>query len=183
MWNVFISLPWSLATYVPPFDKEISREATPACQGCSPENYEKRGDGEAQSPAFGVQRREGIETPKAGNRGRFSFNKNSCLKFRKFHLSNGMVHSGCTDPTQSTARLVIVLISRIQKKAILGTTILSNGKGHFGPTYRNDQTGQSWPPSKLVQNIPVGPNRNGPYHLVYQPKFREFWVERKAFWA
>ena len=69
------------------------------------------------------------------------------------------------------------------KKAILGTTILSNGRGHFGPTDRNDQTGQSWPPSKLVQNIPVGPNRNGPYHLVYQPKFREFWVERKVFWA
>ena len=29
------------------------------------------------------------------------------------------------------------------KKEILGTTILSNGKGHFGPTNRNDQTSQS----------------------------------------
>ena len=25
--------------------------------------------------------------------------------------------------------------------------------------------------SKLVPNIPVGPNRNGWFHLMYQPKF------------
>ena len=50
-----------------------------------------------------------------GNHGRFPFNKNSGLKFRKFHVPNGTVHSGCTDPTQATARLVIVLVSRIQK--------------------------------------------------------------------
>ena len=31
-----------------------------------------------------------------------------------------MVHSGCTDPTQATARLVIVLIGRIQKKRYWG---------------------------------------------------------------
>ena len=59
-------------------------------------------------------------------------------------------------------------------------TILANGKGHFGPTDRNDQTGHSGPPSKLVPNIPVGPNRNGPFHLMYQPKLPEFWVEWKA---
>ena len=62
----------------------------------------------------------------------------------------------------------------------VGITILSNGEGHFGPTDRNDQTGQSGPPSKLVPNIPVGPNRNGPFHLMNQPKFPEFWVEWKA---
>ena len=107
--------------------------------------------------------------------GRFSFNKNSGLKFRKFHLPNGTVHSGCTDPTQATARLVAEY-----KRAVLGTTILSNGKGHFGPTDRNDLTSQRGPPSKLVPNIPVGPNRNGPFHLMYQPKFPEFWVEWKA---
>ena len=66
------------------------------------------------------------------------------------------------------------------KRAVLGTTILSNGKEHFGPTDRNDQTGQRGPPSKLVLNIPVGPNRNGPFHLMYQPKLPEFWVEWKA---
>ena len=57
---------------------------------------------------------------------------------------------------------------------------MANGKGHFGPTDRNDQTGHSGPPSKLVPNIPVGPNRNGPFHLMYQPKLPEFWVEWKA---
>ena len=66
------------------------------------------------------------------------------------------------------------------KRAVLGTTILSNGKEHFAPTDRNDQTGQRGPPSKLVPNIPLGPNRNGPFHLMYQPKLPEFWVEWKA---
>ena len=55
-----------------------------------------------------------------------------------------------------------------------GGTILSNGKGHFG------WSGQSGLPSKLVPNIPVRPNRNGPFHLMYQPKFPELWVEWKA---
>ena len=40
-------------------------------------------------------------------------------KFRfeisEIHEPNGSVHSGCTDPTQATAHLVIVLVSRIQK--------------------------------------------------------------------
>ena len=57
---------------------------------------------------------------------------------------------------------------------------MANGKRHFGPTERNDQTGHSGPPPKLVPNIPVGPNRNGPFHLMNQPKFPEFWVEWKA---
>ena len=30
-------------------------------------------------------------------------------------MPNGTVHYDCTDPTQATARLVIVLVSRIQK--------------------------------------------------------------------
>ena len=64
--------------------------------------------------------------------------------------------------------------------AVLGTTILANGKGHFGPTDRNDQTGHSGPHSKLVPNIPGGPNRNGPSHLMNQPNFPDFWVEWKA---
>ena len=41
------------------------------------------------------------------DQGRFPFNKNPGSKFRKFHEPNGTVHSGCTDPTQTTARLVI----------------------------------------------------------------------------
>ena len=61
------------------------------------------------------------------------------------------------------------------KRAVLGTTILSNGKEHFGPTDQNDQTGQRGPPSKLIPNIPVGLNRNGPFDVA-----TEFWVEWKA---
>ena len=57
---------------------------------------------------------------------------------------------------------------------------MANGKAHFGPTERNDQTGQSGAPSKLIPNIPVGLNRNGPFHLMNQANFPEFWVEWKA---
>jgi len=46
-----------------------------------------------------------------------------------------------------------------------GATILPNGKEHFGSTDQDDQTGHSGPPSKLVPNIPVGPNRNGPFFI------------------
>ena len=48
------------------------------------------------------------------------------------------------------------------RRAVLGTTnYLSNGT------------------SKLVPNIPVGPNRNAPFHLMYMylAKLPEFWVE------
>ena len=37
-----------------------------------------------------------------------SIQQNSGLKFRKLHVLNGTVHSGFTDPTQATARFVIV---------------------------------------------------------------------------
>ena len=43
-----------------------------------------------------------------------------------------------------------------------------------------DQIGRRGLPSKLIPNIPVGPNPNGPFHLMYQPKCPEFWVEWKA---
>ena len=97
--------------------------------------------------------------------------KKKFLRPAPLPLSQGLDDS---DPTQATERLVVVLASDFASriaKAVLGTAILSNGKGHFGPTYRNDQTGQRGPPSKLVPNIPVGPNRNGWFHLMYQPKF------------
>ena len=49
-------------------------------------------------------------------------------------------------------------------------------KEHFGPTDRNDQTGQRGPPSKLIRDIPVGLKQDDPFHLMYQPKFPEFWL-------
>ena len=54
------------------------------------------------------------------------------------------------DPNQGTARLVIVLVSRIQKSGI-GYNDLANGK----ELSRTDQIG---PPSKVFPNIPVGPD-------------------------
>ena len=62
--------------------------------------------------------------------GRFPFKKNSGLKFRKFHVPNVTVHSGCTHPTQATARLVIVLVSRIQKSGT-GNNNFVKWKGTF----------------------------------------------------
>ena len=35
------------------------------------------------------------------------------------------------------------------------------------------------PPSKGVPNIPVGPNRNGPFHLISNRNFRDFELNRK----
>ena len=53
------------------------------------------------------------------------------------------------------------------KRVVLGTSTLSNEKGHFGSTIWYDQTSQSGPPLKLVLNIPVGPNWNGSFHDFY----------------
>ena len=36
----------------------------------------------------------------------------------------------------------------------MGATILANGKGHFGPTDRNDQTGHNGQPSKPKWPVP-----------------------------
>ena len=59
-------------------------------------------------------------------------------KFR-FQISeiyepNGSVHSGCIDPTQATARLVIVLVTRIQGSST-GNNNFVKWKGTF-PSYR-----------------------------------------------
>ena len=86
------------------------------------------------------------ETTKAGEWGRFPFNKNSGLKFQKFHMPNGTVPSGCTDPTQATTRLVI-FISMIQKKRYWDNNFVK-WKG----TFRSDLP--KWPDrSKLTMHF------------------------------
>ena len=53
------------------------------------------------------------------------------------------------------------------KRSVLGTTLLPNGKGHFGQR----------------ATFKAGPEYSGrtkAKHLPYQPKFPEFWVEWKA---
>ena len=44
-------------------------------------------------------------------------------------------------------RVCLLSLQEGYKGAVLGTTILSNGKGHFGLTDRNDRTGQNGPRS------------------------------------
>ena len=63
-----------------------------------------------------------------------SIPQNSGLKFWKFHAPNKTAHSGCMDPTQATARLVIVLVSRIQKSST-GDNNFVKWKG----TFRSDR--------------------------------------------
>ena len=105
-------------------------------------------------------------------------------------MPNGTVHSGgreaTTGNTSAVRRLPHVWLLFLlvgYKRAVLGTTILSNGKGHFGPPDRDNRSGQNGRPSKLVPNIPVGPNRNGPFHLMYQPKFLNAGLNGKRPWA
>ena len=113
---------------------------------------------------------------------RFPFNKNFGLKIQKFHVPNGMVHSGFTDPFQATRCLLIVpAASRIQKSGT-GDNNFVKWKGLFGRTDRNEWTGQSEPPSKVVPNIPVGPNRNTgnrSLHLISNQKLRIFELNGK----
>ena len=46
---------------------------------------------------------------------------------------------GCTDPTQATSRLLIVLLRRLPKSGCQEKQLtFSNGKGRFGQTDRND---------------------------------------------
>ena len=78
----------------------------------------------------------------------------------------GYCDSGCTDPTQATARLVI-LVSRIQKSGT-GDNSLVKWKGAF----RSDRS--KW---TMHLQIPVGANQSGPIHWRYQPKLQEFWVD------
>ena len=62
--------------------------------------------------------------------GAFRSTKICGLKFRQFHVPNGTVLSGYADPTQATSRLVIVLVSRIQKSGI-GDNSFVRWKGKF----------------------------------------------------
>ena len=109
--------------------------------------------------------------------GRFLFSKNSGLKFRKFHVPNGTVHSGCTDPTQATARLVIFLVSWIQK---IGTR--DNSSVKWKGTFRSDQP--KWPDRlKWTTFKGVPKYRNGPFHLISNRNFGNFGLNGKRPWT
>ena len=119
-----------------------------------------------------------LRIPCQRNLGRFPFSKNYGLKFRKFHVPNGTVHSGCTDPNQGTARLVIVLVSRIQKSGTGDNNSVKSDRNHR----IGDHLLRCGPPSKVFPNIPVGPNRNSPFHLISNRNFRNFGLNGKRPW-
>ena len=105
--------------------------------------------------------------------GRFPFNKNSRLKCWKFHVLSAAVFAGygfgyCSCKRDTKERYWGQQFCQMERDISVR------------PTDRNDQTSQSGPSPKLVPNIPVGPNRNGLFHLLYQSKLREFWVEWRA---
>ena len=88
------------------------------------------------------------------NPGCFPFNKNSSFKFRKFRVLHGTVHSGCTDPIQATIRLVIILVSRIQKSGT-GDNNFVKRKG----TFRSDWP--KWPDWSKRTTLKAGPKYSG----------------------
>ena len=88
-------------------------------------------------------------------------------------MSNGKVHSGCTNPTEATVCLVIYFLK---------AEYFQMERDSLVPVNRNDWIGQNRSPSEVVPNIPVGPNRNCPFHLISYFNFRSlsFLTEWKA---
>ena len=112
---------------------------------------------------------------------RILFNKNSGLKFQKFHVPNGTVHSFCTDPSQATVCLVIVLVRRIQKRGTWGNNFVKWKRNiSVRPTEMSGPVKvdnlQRW--SQNIR-ILVGSNRNGPSHLISNRNFRNFGLNGK----
>ena len=74
-------------------------------------------------------------------------------------LTKNNAFSQLRNELEVTNRVQVVWLLFLQagyKRAVLGKMIC-----------QMDRTGQSGPLSKVVPNIPVEPNRNGPFHLIY----------------
>ena len=104
------------------------------------------------------------------NSGRFPFNKNSGLKFRKFHVPNGTVQS-CTfqlhRPNPSHCMFAHCSCKQDTKERFWGQQFCEMEKGHFSPTDQNDQTSQRGPSSKPLPNIPVRPMQTEMVHSIW----------------
>ena len=96
--------------------------------------------------------------------GAFHWTKHSSFKFWKFHLPNRTVHSGCTDPTEATTRLVIILVSRIQKSST-GNNNFVKWKGAF----RSDWP--KWPDWSKQTTLKAGPKFSGWTKLKWSVPF------------
>ena len=81
-------------------------------------------------------------------------------------------------PSETTS---LVLVSRIQKRGGTGDNNFGKWKGTFQSEWPKWPDQSLWTPFKAqVPNIPVRPNRNGPFHLWTYRNFRNFWLEWKA---
>ena len=88
------------------------------------------------------------------------------------------VHSGCTDPTQPIARLVIVLVSRIQKNGTGDNNFVMERDTSVRATEIEDRS--KW---ATFKGSPKYSGRTEPKWSVpfdFQSKFPEFWAEWKA---
>ena len=103
------------------------------------------------------------------------------FEISEIYKPNGSVHSGCTDPTQATVRLVIVLVTRIQGS--------STGNNNFvkwrgtSLSYR-----PKWPDRWKRTTFKTGPECSGqtkskrsvPFDVPSEHFGIVFWVEWKA---
>ena len=79
-----------------------------------------------------------IRTEICGSHWALSIQQKFRFEIYKFHVPNGTAHSGYTDPTQPTARLVIVIVSDIvsrMQKSGTGDNNFVKWKG----TFRSDR--------------------------------------------
>ena len=85
----------------------------------------------------------------------------------------------CTNPTQATEHLVVVLVSRIQKGSARDNNFFK-GKGEFGPTDRNDQTGQSGSLQRWSKILRSDRTKMVPaINLISKRNFRKFGMNGK----
>ena len=146
--RVLVSLIWYSSYCHARFSVFFTPTPKHSCVQPLPQYFSARNLGALKGPGIGYLKKTPQCSPVPR---RFPFNKNFGLKFRKFHVTNGTVHSGFTDPFQATACLLIVpAASRIQKSGT-GDNNFAKWKGLFGRTDPNEWTGQSEPPSN--QNL------------------------------
>ena len=115
---------------------------------------------------------------------------NSGWKFRKFYVPNGTAHSGCTHPTEPSACLFIVLVSRIQKSCTgnnnwdisvrptkMTRFVKMDHPQSWSRTFRSDQT---WLVNQVAMLLVISQLSRDvnlvPRSLVDEPN-QEIWVQ------
>ena len=98
------------------------------------------------------------------------------MKFRIFHVPmERYIPAAQTRPKPPRVWLFFMLAG--YKRAVLGRTILSIGKWHFGPTDRNEQT-DIWDHLQSWSQIFRSDQTSVPFD--FQPKYPVLWAQWKA---